>query len=143
MIQDILPLFQRDIKRLISELEKFKSNKELWTTSGDVKNSPGNLALHLIGNLNHFIGACLGKTDYIRNRPAEFKSKDIPSSEIIAQLKQTSKMLKKVLTEIPPKKLKSNFPNSPFDKKSIQWVLLQLYGHFSYHLGQINYYRRK
>ena len=35
-------------------------------------NSIGHLMLHLTGNLNYYIGAEIGGTGYVRNRPLEF-----------------------------------------------------------------------
>ena len=41
----------------------------------DISNSGGNLALHLIGNINHFFGANLGGTGFVRKRDLEFSNK--------------------------------------------------------------------
>lgn len=143
MLNEITNLFIRDIDRLIHEIEGFKNEDMLWSTSGDIANSPGNLAMHIVGNLSHFIGAHLGGTSYQRNRTAEFESKHIPARELINQLTETKEVVAKILQAQTNKDLNQNFPEKPFNEKSIHWVLLQLYGHLNYHLGQINYYRRK
>src|ERR1051326_8608767 len=39
-------------------------------------NSLGHLILHLTGNLNHYIGAGIAGTGYVRNRPLEFTDPD-------------------------------------------------------------------
>ena len=58
----------------------------------EISKSAGNLCLHLIGNLNHFIGAVLGKNGYVRQRDNEFLLKNIPSSSLINQIEQTRLM---------------------------------------------------
>ena len=44
-------------------------------------NSIGHLVLHLTGNLNHFIGAMIAGTGYVRDRPREFTESVPPSAE--------------------------------------------------------------
>jgi hypothetical protein len=51
-------------------------NANFGIIADGISNSAGNLCLHLIGNLNHFIGATLGNTGYVRNREQEFSSKE-------------------------------------------------------------------
>ena len=45
--------------------------------------------MHLIGNLNTYIGAELGKTGYIRDRDAEFSLKNVPRQTLLTQLDDT------------------------------------------------------
>jgi hypothetical protein len=59
--------YERDIRKLIDEVNLFQNEADLWRTMGTVKNSCGNLVLHLIGNLNHFIGTNLARSGYVRN----------------------------------------------------------------------------
>lgn len=44
-------------------------------------NSLGHLVLHLTGNLNHYIGAGIANTGYVRNRPLEFTDPNPPPPE--------------------------------------------------------------
>ena len=60
----ISQLLQRDLEKLKTEISSFKDEKKIWEISGEVKNSAGNLCLHLCGNLQHFIGAALGNSGY-------------------------------------------------------------------------------
>ncbi len=78
---NIADLYERDLNKLIEEINLFKKEKDIWETKGDVKNSAGNLTLHLVGNLNHFIGRTLGHTDYIRKRDDEFSLKDVAAGK--------------------------------------------------------------
>ncbi len=88
MIQTYLQFFLRDLNKLKEEISLYKNENDLWAVKGDVKNSGGTLALHLIGNLKHFIGAQLGNTGYIRNRDKEFSDKNIPKEKILLWSKE-------------------------------------------------------
>src|SRR5688500_4900180 len=101
LLPELQSLFQRDLNRLKQEIEQYKDEPVIWRTDKDIKNSAGNLTLHLIGNLNHFIGAALGKTGYVRNREQEFSLKDVPRSELLAKIEETATMIEKVLTHLP------------------------------------------
>ena len=88
MLNSVLANFyERDLRKLIEEVNSFKSEENLWRTHGSVKNSSGNLVLHIIGGLNHLIGATLSKTGYVRNRDQEFIRKGVERKDLVAQLK--------------------------------------------------------
>ena len=89
LIETLLTLFNRDLNRLKSEIELYKNEKNIWLIEKNIANSAGNLCLHLIGNLNWFIGAELGKTNYVRHRELEFFTKDIPQTELIKKIDET------------------------------------------------------
>ena len=140
---NIADLFQRDIDKLIEEINLFKKEKNIWKIKGTVKNTAGNLTLHLLGNLNHFIGATLGNTGYIRERDKEFSLKNIPRLQLVEELKKVNSVVKNTLTHLSDEDLEKNFPVPLNDKTlSTSFVLLHLLAHFSYHLGQVNYHRR-
>jgi hypothetical protein len=60
--------YERGIRRLIEEVNLFSNEEDLWRTQGSVKNSSGNLVLHIIGGLNYLIGTTLAQTGYVRDR---------------------------------------------------------------------------
>ena len=73
MLKDtLLEFFDRDLNKLHQEISLYENEHQLWIVKESVSNSAGNLCLHLVGNLNHFIGATLGKTGYVREREKEF-----------------------------------------------------------------------
>lgn len=136
-------IFSRDLQKLKIEVEAYSSESNLWLVEENISNSAGNLTLHLIGNLNHFIGAVLGKTGYIREREKEFTDKNIPRSEIIANIEATKKMISEVLPTLTAEDLGSQFPMKVFgEPMTTEYFLIHLTTHLSYHLGQINYHRR-
>jgi uncharacterized damage-inducible protein DinB len=144
MTTDILKsLFNRDIQRLKAEIEQYSNEATLWHTEKNIANSAGNLCLHLIGNLNAFIGATLGNTGYVRQRDLEFSLKDVPRAELLAKLDATAKVVNEVLDKLQPAELEQEYPMVVFEKPlSTAQFLAHLTTHLSYHLGQINYHRR-
>ena len=141
--QSLLALFTRDLNKLKEELSLYSDEAMIWKTESHIANSAGNLTLHLLGNLNHFIGATLGNTDYIRDRDAEFSEKNIPRHTLINDIDSTIGVLIDVLGSLSNEDLEKEFPLHIRDKKdSTGNTLIHLFGHLAYHLGQINYHRR-
>ena len=135
-------IFERDILKLKEELNSFKDEANIWKTVDGVSNSAGNLALHLIGNLNHFIGATLGHTGYLRERDKEFSTKNTPRAELIANIDKLMPTVNQILSGLNEEQLEAIFPFEVFGKRSTAFYLTHFYGHLTYHLGQINYLRR-
>ncbi len=143
LIETFKTLFDRDLAKLKTEIASYTSEENLWKTEYDIKNSAGNLCLHLIGNLNAFLGKAIGGFDYERNREAEFSMKNVPKSALLDKIDKTIQVVDLTLQKLDGKTLHEEFPVQVFDKKtSIEYMLVHLITHLSYHLGQINYHRR-
>lgn len=143
VVTHLISLFNRDLSKLISELELYHDEKNMWLCKKAISNSAGNLTLHLVGNLNHFIGSLLGNTGYIRQRDLEFSKKNVPRAEIIALIEGTKMVVTESLRKLTAEDLNSEFRRNPFeDYMTTEYFLLHLLTHLSYHLGQINYHRR-
>jgi hypothetical protein len=115
----------------------------MWAIDNDIKNSAGTLALHLLGNLNHFIGATLGNTGYVRNREAEFSELNVPSSKLMKEIDEITYRIKIIIGNLIDSDLSNDYPlidGKPATKTGER--LIQLLAHLNYHLGQINYHRR-
>ena len=95
MTDSLIQLFHRDLDRLKQEIENYSSDDLLWQIEKEISNSAGTLALHLIGNLNHFIGAVLGETGYIRNREAEFSDRNVSRSKISTDIDAVKQVINK------------------------------------------------
>jgi uncharacterized damage-inducible protein DinB len=143
LIETLEKLFDRDLNKLKSEIELYKDEKKVWYIEKGIANSAGNLCLHLVGNLNHYIGAEIGKTGYVRHRELEFSLKDIPQIELISKVGETIKVVDSSLDKLREEDLEKEYPLLVFDKKaSMEYFLVHLSSHLTYHLGQINYHRR-
>ena len=144
MLNEILSaFFERDLRKLIDEINLYKDEDKLWAAPGGISNSAGNLCLHLIGNLNHFIGATLGHTGYVRYRDDEFSLKNIPRQDLLINIENTILVVKDTLNDMGADVLEKDFPLEKHGKiVSTAHMLVHLATHLSYHLGQINYHRR-
>ncbi|HMX77506.1 MAG TPA: DinB family protein [Chitinophagaceae bacterium] len=143
MIASLISLYKRDLEKLKQELSQYEHENCIWETSGNISNSAGNLCLHLVGNLNTYIGAELGGTNYVRNRPLEFSQKNIPRAELIEMVEATSKLVMDTLQKLKEVDLSKEYPQIVFETKmTTGYFLMHLAVHLGYHLGQINYHRR-
>ena len=136
-------LFKKDLSQLRKEIESYNNENNIWRIEKDIANSAGNLCLHLIGNLNTYIGKEIGKTDYIRNRDLEFSLKDVPKIELLQKIDETILIVDNALNQLTLKDLQEEYPVMVFaNAMSTEYFLLHLTTHLTYHLGQINYHRR-
>ncbi len=143
LTQTLKTLFRRELEKLKKEIELYKEESNLWIVEKGIANSAGNLCLHLIGNLNTYIGKELGGTDYMRNRVLEFSQKNIPRNELLKKIDETMLVVETALETLPMQQLDEDYPAPVFDyKMSTGFFLVHLTAHLSYHLGQINYHRR-
>lgn len=136
-------LFERDLLKLREEINLYTEEQTLWSIRGHISNSAGTLCLHLLGNLNHFVGTVLGQTGYLRDRDAEFASRDIPRNQLIASINETIVMMKNVLGKLSADDVAGNYPVEKHGQiVTMPYMLLHLLTHLNYHLGQVNYHRR-
>jgi uncharacterized damage-inducible protein DinB len=133
----------RELRALDREIAAYPDDQSLWQTPAGISNSAGTLVLHLAGNLRHFIGAALGESGYIRNREAEFSTKDLSREELQAEVRATITDLERALDGITAAQLEAPYPLIIQDRRvrTADW-LVHLSVHLGYHLGQIDYHRR-
>ena len=144
MLKDaLLTLFERDLRKLREEINLYADENKLWVVQAGISNSAGNLCLHLLGNLNHFIGAVLGHSGYVRQRDDEFSLKDIPLAILTAQIDATIVVVQEALNDLSDADFEGNYPEQKHGETvKMDFMLLHLLGHLNYHLGQVNYHRR-
>jgi hypothetical protein len=136
-------LFSRDLTRLIQELQAFPNDETLWRHAPGVKNSAGNLVLHLEGNLREFVGRQLGRVPYQRARDQEFASNGLSREDMVHRMHDVKELVAKVMSERSDTQLAATYPEDVLGTKlSAHAFLVHLYGHLNFHLGQIDYLRR-
>lgn len=139
----LIQLFERDLDKLKEEISLYESEEKLWVVKDGINNSGGNLCLHLCGNLQHYIGATLGETGYIRNREAEFKVKNVPRAKLLEEIAASRTVVTDTLEQVSKNELANDYPIQVFgEPMTTEWFLIFLLGHLNYHVGQINYHRR-
>lgn len=142
-IESIGKLIDRDLNKLAEEIRQYPTEEGIWVVKGEIKNSAGNLCLHLCGNLQHFFGTVLGKTGYVRNRENEFAAKGIPKTQLLAEIQNTRDAVNKTLQKFDISKLSDAYPEKVFDYPMTNMhFFIHLAAHLGYHLGQVNYHRR-
>lgn len=143
LLTSLHTLFQRDLQKLKQEIELYQQESNIWKVEPNITNSAGNLCLHLVGNLNQFIGKILGGTDYVRNREAEFADKDVPRTALVGMVEETIQVVAASLKKVSPEQLREPYPLEVFGyPMTTEFFLVHLAMHLDYHLGQVNYHRR-
>ena len=141
--ETLIKIFNRDLNKLKIEIKAYKDEKTLWVLKDGISNSAGNLCLHIVGNLNHFIGAEFGNTGYIRQRNLEFSLKDVPKTELIKKINETIIVVENALKFLTAEDLQKEYSRRAFEEKmTTEFFITHLASHLAYHLGQINYHRR-
>jgi hypothetical protein len=140
----IAALLQREVQGLQREVNLFPDDETLWRTMPGIPNSAGNLALHIAGNLQYFVGAVLGGSAYVRDRDAEFSRRSGTRSEIVEELQKAAAAVRTEVPNLSDEILQRDFPDPPIPNRRIQTLkfLLHLCAHASFHLGQVGYLRR-
>ncbi|MFN0213799.1 MAG: DinB family protein [Saprospiraceae bacterium] len=139
----LLEFFERELLKLKEEISLYTDERDIWEIRPGIGNPAGNLCLHLVGNLNHFVGNILGNTGYIRNREEEFSLKNIPRTELILSIEQTVLMLKNTLQAYSEADFDKSYPIEKHGSlQTRRYMLIHLLSHLNYHLGQVNYHRR-
>ncbi len=139
----LISLFERDLNKVINELNNYHTESNIWKIEQNISNSAGNLTFHIIGNLNTYIGKEIGNTNYVRNRELEFSQKNVPRLELTNRIAETILMITKSLKVLNIEDLKKEYPILVFSEMTTtEYLLVHLTTHLTYHLGQINYHRR-
>ena len=136
-------VMRRDLKALRRELEAYGDERAIWALPKGVSNSAGTLALHLAGNLQAFIGAKLGGSGYVRDRDAEFNSRDLPRADLLRLVDDALAAVERTMPKLSDADMAKPFP-MPIAGATIDTgdFLIHLAAHLTYHLGQIDYHRR-
>ena len=141
--REMTTLFVRELEGFKRELAMFPDDESVWRTVPGVANSAGNLAVHVAGGLQHFVGAVFGRTGYVRNRDAEFGQRSGSRSGIAAELDRAIAVVRGVLPGLTDAQLAASFPE-PVMGVSVgtRIFLIHLCAHAGFHLGQAGYLRR-
>ena len=137
-------LMVRELRALGAELDLFPDDEMPWKTAPGVTNSAANLALHVAGNLQHFVGAVLGSTGYVRNRDLEFSRASGSRAEVKQELESAIRAVEETLPRLTADILAADYPLKMIEGKRIETALYlhHLCSHASFHLGQAGYARR-
>ena len=143
VIEALKDLFTRDLNKLKQEINLYQDEDTFWAIEKAIKNSGGNLSLHLVGNLKNYIGNGLAGIGYVRDRDFEFSGKFVDREAISKEIDETIEIVNQGLSQVSASQLNGNFPMMIWKEETgMAYTLIHLHAHLNYHLGQINYHRR-
>jgi uncharacterized damage-inducible protein DinB len=138
LVRSVLCEKLEQMAREIREAAGPLGEAEFWRKPVEPGNSVGHLVLHLTGNLNHFVGAQLGGTDYVRDREREFTEAAPPGkAEALNRLGEAVALFRRVVSGLGPERLTAPHPEERF--RTVLKALVSLVAHFAVHRGQISY----
>jgi uncharacterized damage-inducible protein DinB len=133
----------RELRCIERELDAYDSDEQVWQTHPALPNTAGTLALHAAGNLEHFIGAVLGGTGYVRDRDGEFNRRNVSRAELKRALDDAIATIEKNLPAVTEAQLEDWYPLAVANRRiRTGEFLVHLAVHLGYHLGQIDFHRR-
>jgi hypothetical protein len=143
LVSGVRSIFERDLSALRREIEAYPDDQRVWQLIPGVPNSAGTLALHLAGNLQHYLGARLGGTGYVRNRDAEFSRRNLPRAVLVSEIEAARTAMRAGLADLSDAKLSTDYPELVAGMRiTTGEYLIHLTTHFAFHLGQVDYHRR-
>ncbi|HZS08209.1 MAG TPA: DinB family protein [Blastocatellia bacterium] len=132
----------RDFAGRVHALAAQLSEEQFWIRPYDYGNSFGHLTLHLIGNLNYYIGTQIAGTGYVRDREREFTETNFPSKEdVLRQLDEAVELVIATLREQTADTWANEYEAvgvSDFIKDRFG-IFLRCAAHFHHHIGQMIY----
>lgn len=142
-VEIIAQLLDRELASLRQEVELYPDDASLCVELKGLRNPGGNLALHLCGNLQHFVGALLGDSGYVRDRDAEFGRRDLTRAALLKEIDVTRAIVAKTLQRLAPERWAADYPLQ-FNGATLptSLFLTHLCVHLGYHLGQLDAHRR-
>lgn len=143
LVQAVAAILDRDLRALAREVEAYPDDDAPWRTPEGAPNSAGTLVLHLAGNIQHFIGAHLAGTGFLRDRTGEFSARGVPRSGLLRHIEAARRAIHQASEQASDRELNADFPEVVGGMRvATGEYLIHLVSHFAYHLGQVDYHRR-
>jgi hypothetical protein len=143
LTKHLMTVISRELRALARELQAYPDDASVWRTFPGIVNSAGTLALHLAGNVQHYVGAKLGGTGYQRDRPAEFARRDVPRGDLLKEIERAIAAAETTLPQVSETALAADFPEAVGGRTiRTDEFLVHVAMHLGWHLGQVDYHRR-
>ena len=134
--------FARYIHHLAARVERAVRSvpqEKLWQKPFPFGNSLGHLVLHLTGNLNHYVGALIAGTGYVRDRPREFtESSPPPAEEALRRFHEAVALVVRTVRSLDAAGWLTPVPDQP-PIQTCFGLLLVCTAHLNNHIGQMSY----
>jgi uncharacterized damage-inducible protein DinB len=134
--------FERYFRHMAARVEKAArsvTEQQLWTKPFPFGNSIGHLVLHLTGNLNHYIGAIVAGSGYVRRREHEFTDPErYPLDELLGRFHEAVDMVARALDSQNDSSFATPVPDQPPIQTRLG-LFLVCASHMNNHVGQMSY----
>jgi hypothetical protein len=140
-VQSELARYFRHLAQRVERHVRAVPRDRVWVKPFAFGNSLGHLVLHLTGNLNHYIGAGIAGTGYVRNRPVEFTDPNPPPlDQLLEGFHAAVEMVVRTIESLD----ETGFlvPVDHADRHPIETrfgLLLVCAAHLNNHVGQMSY----
>ena len=143
MIAAVHAILRRELAAVRRSIDAYPDDASLWEQRPGLPNAGGTIALHLAGNLQHYLGAVLGGSGYRRDRDAEFSRRGVSRADVQAELAAAERAIDLGISALSEDRLDDPYPEALSGQRlSARKFLLHLSAHLAYHLGQLDYHRR-
>jgi DinB superfamily len=131
----------REFAGMVHTLANELTEEDFWTRPYPYGNSVGHLTLHIIGNLNYYIGAEIAGTGYVRERDREFtESEHQPKAEVLRQLDAVVELVVKTLQAQTTDSWGAYYSTPGMENVTERFsTFLRCLAHFQHHIGQMIY----
>jgi hypothetical protein len=136
----------RDFVRRVHALSEKLSEEQFWSKPYPYGNSFGHLTLHLIGNLNYYIGTEIAHTGYIRDREREFtEASPPPKEEVLGRLAEAVDLVVATLEAQTAETWSNEYSAvGAADRVGDRFsIFLSCAAHFHHHIGQMIYLEKE
>ncbi len=124
----------------IASLTEPLTEEQFWTNPFPYGNSVGHLVLHLTGNLNHYIGALIAGTGYVRDRDREFAESERPSKQdLLKRFRETATMVVSTVRNQSPADWSAPFQAERSKRRNRLGILFDCATHLRLHEGHMQY----
>jgi uncharacterized damage-inducible protein DinB len=140
LANDFTRFYQEAAKKVHALVEPL-TDDQIWTRPYPYGNSIGHLLLHLTGNLSYYIGAEIGGTEYVRNRPLEFTDTSRALKAVLLKMFDgTIAMVAATLQKQSESDWSAGYTAKGFEDCGDRFTaILRCASHISHHTGQIIY----
>lgn len=139
----LIELFEESFDVLLSEINQYPDDSSLWNTFNEKEIAAGNLCLHIVGNIQHYLGAVLNDSGYMRNKDAEFKIKNVSKAKLIDEVEAAKVTMRDTLEQLSKSELQKMYPvqvlSTPVSTERFLFHLLQ---HLQINTGQVQHHRK-
>jgi uncharacterized damage-inducible protein DinB len=136
-LNEVLSLMEEQTLRIEERLKRL-SEEAIWKRPREDMSSIGNLCLHLAGNESHYIGCCIGHSDYERDREAEFATGGgVSRDELLEKLRSARDGTRAVFQNLSPADMYRSVATGGDEETTVVETLLRIAEHYGYHAGQI------